>query len=313
MNSIQLMQRLSRNLAIEDPANPPADALLDILQAMNGGLASYYREMPGIYKRTTVSVLIRAPRNVSVTFTNQYAHTVQGTPFTDDMKGCTLRFDSGQADEVIVGNNAVLDDWRDSNLGPLSAKVYSDTIAIQDVIERVVGQVRCFDNSQSQPTMLIRDERLRGGRAMWWNGPWDQFGDVWYPMDGWIFGSVGRPRYYYLEPAGVSQGAEPEMLLRLVPFPDIDYTIRFEAELHTQRIRFADLITARTIYVGDAYVDDILIPLCEAELITSPLWRDRNTIKLVTDRQQKVLQTKMPKIPHDVGPASNLIGTPRGY
>lgn len=313
MNSIQLMQRLARNLVLDDTANPPSDALLDILQAMNGGLASFYREMPGIYKRTTVSVLIRAPRTVSVTFSNQYGNTVQGTPFTDDMRGCTLRFNDADADEVITGNNTVLDDWKDPNVGPHSAIVYSDTIPLQDVIERVIGSVRCFDNSQSQPTIMIRDERLRGGRALWWNYPWDAWGDSWYPLDGWLFGSVGRPRYYYLEPAGVSQGAEPEMFLRLVPFPDIDYTIRFEAELYTQRIRFTDLTNARAIFVGDAYIDDILIPLCEAELITSPFWRDKNTIKLVTDRQQNVLSYKMPKIPHDVGPSTNLIGTPRGY
>jgi len=313
MNSIQLAQRLARNLTVEDPFNLPADAALDVLSAINAGLTSFYREMPGIYKRTVLSQLVRAPKTLKVTYLRRFDHFVQDNTFTSDMIGCTLRFGTKDADTVITGPNTVLDDWRSENLGPLDATVYFDTIPIQDVIERIIGSIRCYDNSQSQPTILIRDERLRGGRAMWWNWPWDQWGDSWFPLDGWLFGSVGRPRYYYLEAAGVSQGAEPEMYLRLVPFPDIDYTIRLEAELYTQRIRFADLTTARSILVGDAYIDDILIPLCEAELITSPFWRDKETIPTITARQQNVLATKLPKVPADVAPPMNLIGTPRGY
>ncbi len=312
MNSIQLMQRLARNLNVVDASNPPADVLLDILQAVNAGLTAFYREMPGIYKRTTISYLARAPRSVTVTFTQQYSNMVNGTPFTNDMVGCTLRFDTADADTVITGNNSVLDAWRNSNVGPLTAKVYSDIIPIQDVIEDVVGHIKVYDNSQSLPTILVRNERLRGGRVMGWGYPYD-WADWWGPFDGWIFGSVGRPRYYYLEPAGASQGAEPEMVLRLFPFPDIDYNIRFEAELYTQRIRFPDFTTAREIYVGDAYVHDLLIPLCERELITSPFWRDEKTKVLVENRGKEVIDRKMRMVPRDVGSPSNLIGTPRGY
>jgi hypothetical protein len=311
MNSIQLAQRLARNLNVEDPFNLPADAGLDVLSAINGGLASFYRELPGIYKRTTLSHTLRGPRAVTITYAAKYSHTVGDNTFDASMMGCSVRFDSAASDTQVTGPNTVLDDYLGDNLGPLTANVYSDVTPIQDVIQRVIGHIRVYDTTQAQPTLMMRDERLRSGRPLWWN--WPQWNEGWFPPDGCLFGSIGRPRYYYLDPVGQSQGGEPEFLLRSAPWPDQDYTIRMEAELSTQRITMTDLSTARPIFVPDTYVDDIFIPLCEAELIGSPFWRDQNAVKNVLLRRDNVLATKMPKIPYDLAPTGNLVGTPRGF
>ncbi len=313
MNSVQLSQRLARNLAVEDTANIPAEVAFDVLSAINAGLAAFYREMPGIYKRTELSHAIRAPRTVSVTYAAKYGHTVGDNTFDSTMMGCSVRFTGASvADTQVTGTNTVLDDLITDNLGPLGATVYADVVPIQDVIERVIGHLRCYDATQSQPTILIRDERLRSGRPLWSSWPWGQY-DGWYPPDGCLFGSIGRPRYYYLEPAGQSQGMEPEFFLRVAPWPDTAYTIRMEAELLTQRIVMSDLTVARKILVPDGFIDDIFIPMCEAELITSPFWRDQNQIKNVLLRKDTIMATKIPKIPQDVAPPCNLMGTPRGF
>jgi hypothetical protein len=312
MNSIQLSQRLARNLNVPDVFNLPADAALDVLAAMNAGLASYYRETPGIYKRTTLSHTIRAPRALTINFQAQYSRVVADDTFSINDQGCTVRFGNGSADNVVTGANNLLDDYLGTVLST-PATLYSDSIPIQDVIERVIGYVRLYDNTQSQPTFLVRDERLRGGKARHWVGG-GALEDVYYPCDGVLSNyTIGRPRYYYLDPMGASQGAEPEFLLRVAPLPDIDYTVRMEAELSTQRLIFTDLQTARAIHVRDTDIDDILIPLCEAELVTSSFWRDKEQAKGVLTRSENVLATKMPKMPRDVAPVSNRVGTPRGF
>lgn len=310
MNSLQLSQRLARNLNVEDPFDLQADAALDVLSAINAGLASFYREMPGIYKRTTLSHTLRAPRALTINFTGQYSNLVANDTFGLHDQGCTVRFGGGSSDNEVTGLNSLLDDYLGTVLSA-PATLYSDAIPIQDVIERVIGHLRLYDNTQNSPTVLLRDERLRGGRSR--RAGWGGWEDVYYPYEGGFFGTIGRPRFYYLDPMGVSQGAEPEFLLRVAPLPDMDYTVRMEAELSTQRIVFADLSTARPINVSDAYLDDILIPLCEAELITSPFWRDKAQGPAIKDRQANVLATKMTKVPRDVAPVSNCVGRPVGF
>lgn len=319
MNSIQLAQRLARNLTLVDPTggsridtfNVPADVALDVLSAINAGLNTFYRNMPGIYKRSVLSYTIRCPLTLTVHFVEQYSRLVAADTFSSDVLGCTVRFGNGAADTEVTGANSVLDDYMGTDLS-VPATLYADAVPLQDVIERVIGNLRLYDNTQAEPTMLIRDERLRGGRARRWtnSGEWE---DICYPYETCFGGIIGRPRYYYLDPVGASQGNEPEFLLRVAPLPDKDYRVRMEAELSTQRITFADLTTARAILVADSYVDDILIPLCEAELITSAFWRDKSQINTVTARQQNILASKMPMIPKDVAPAGNLVGTPRGF
>jgi hypothetical protein len=311
MNSLQLSQRLARNLAVEDPFNLEAEPALDILSAMNAGLGTFYREMPGIYKRTTLSYTLRAPRALSVAFTAKYSNTVADGTFGSHDRGCTIRFGSGAADSIVIASNAVMDDYLFDQLTTPST-IYSDVVPLQDVIERVIGAVRLYDAFKSEPTVLVRDERLRGGRSRRWITAADP-DEIIYPFDAAYLSDIGRPRYYYLDPVGESQGGEPEFLLRLAPLPDIDYTVRMEAELSTERIVFSDLKTARSMYVADAYLDDILVPLCEAELVTSKFWRDPGQLNAVMQRAQVALATKMPNIPRDVAPTSNGMGRPWGF
>jgi hypothetical protein len=306
MNSIQLAHRLGRNLRVDDPFNLPADAALDVLAAMNGGLSAFYRVAPGILKRSTLSHTIRAPRALTVAFLAQYLNLVAADTFEAREMGCTVKFGNGSADNVVTGPSSLLDDYLGSTLS-VAATVYSDAVPVQDVIEQIVGHVRLYDNTQNQPTYLIRDEVLAGRSGV--RGA----GEGFYAYSGGLYsGVVGRPRYYYFEPMGVSQGVDPEFVLRVSPLPDIDYTVRMEAELSTQRLVFADLTTARPIYVGDSHLDDVVIPLCEAELLASPFWRDNGQRNAVLQRAEVALG-KMGKLPREVAPVSHRSGTPPGF
>lgn len=305
LNSIQLTQRLARNLNVPDTFHLPADAALDVLSAMNAGLSAFYRKMPGVYKRTTLSHTIRAPRALTLVFQAQYSRLVADNTFGSRDQGCTVRFGDGSSDNVVTGANSLLDNYLGEVLS-VAATLYADAIPVQDVIERVIGNLRLYARAQSQPTYLVRDERLRGGM-----GRRSEREDLDAPC-GVSFGAIGRPQYYFLEPMGVSQSAEPEFILRIAPLPDMDYTIRMEAELSTQRLVFADMTTAREIAVGASYVDDILIPLCEAALVSSAFWRDKDRVAKVTEGEEKAI-AKMVGIPSDIAPSSNRVGTPAGF
>jgi hypothetical protein len=104
MNSLQLAQRLSRNLSVDDPANPSADALLDVLAAANAGIAAFYRELPAIYRRTTVSATLKQPQALNVVFQAKYSNKVGADTFSAGMFGCTVRLGQGPTDNIVTGS-----------------------------------------------------------------------------------------------------------------------------------------------------------------------------------------------------------------
>lgn len=306
LNSAQLSQRLARNLLVPDQFNLNADVALDVLNAINGGLAMYYRNVPGIYKRTTLSHTVRRPRQVALTFQSQYSRLVANDTFVVRDQGCTIRFANGSADNIVTGPNSLLDNYLRTDL-TVDGTLYSDSVPIQDVIEHIIGFVRLYTDSQAEATIISRDERLRGGRAYSRRGDGEDCIPAFASLN-----TIGRPQFYYLDPMGASQGAEPEFLLRLAPLPDLDYTIRMEAELATQRLLMSDLTNPREIYVASNAIDDILIPLCEGELITSRWWADKDQKADVKTRQTDALG-RIKQLSSDVGPPSHRIGTPVGW
>lgn len=317
MNTIQLAQRLAQRLAVDDSANLAAEPALDVLSAMNAGVTALYRELPGIYRRATLSFTLRAPESVTATFTAQYGKSVAPATFTSAMMGCTLRFDSGAADTQITGTESVLDNFLGATLVQ-PGKVYYDAVPIQDVIERIVGHIRLYGGARQAPTPLYRVEGLRAGRGLY-GGVFGfgegtiQYTEAAYPYELSDVGQAGRPRYYYLDPVGASQGGEPEFLLRVFPLPLVDYTIRLEAELGPARITFEQLSSAAKVKVPENLVEDVLIPLCEEALALSSFWRDQGQLNAVMNRAALARASKIPYVARDLAPARHRIGTPCGY
>lgn len=309
MNSIKLAQRLGRHLNIPDAFNLNSDAALDVLAAANGGLACFYRNAPTQLKRTKLSHTVRAPRNVTLTFQDQYSRLVANDSFVLRDNGCTVRFANGSANNIVTGPNSLLDNYLRDDL-TTDATIYSDAVPIQDVIEKVIGHLQLFSSDQSLPSVVVHDERLRAGSVIRTYHDDTSVDDA-YVLDASL-NTIGRPRYYYLEPMGVSQGAEPEFVLRLAPLPDKDYTIRMEAELATQRLTFVDLNTPREIFVPSNCIDDILVPLCEAELTSSPLWRDKDSIARFQKAGESAIG-RMGALPTQMAEPSNTVGTPAGF
>jgi len=288
MTSVQLASICSRNLRQPDLSLMPASVLREVLVAINAALQEFYAQLPGAHKRTTVSEILRAPETVAYEFAARYAQQTLNTPFTASMRGCTVLIGDDPQPNEVVSNNAVLDGFMGQALTG-NAVVYHDAVPLYDVIERATSAVRLY-RSGACVHELKRCEDFRAKVR-----------------------ACGSPTHYYLEPCGSSQGADPEFLLRVHPMPDGDYKIRFEAELATIRVTFAQVQGAAVnLPVNDRFCESILLPLTEEKLLVSPAWADPTKAREIHNAADGA-RAALRLVPQDVGLPDNTVGTEEGF
>lgn len=288
MNTVFLSNLLARNLDVGEALTD--DAVLEILNAINGGLSEYYQLAPDIYRRLTFRATLRAPEAVSLVFAEKYSNLLSSPTLEDRHIGCSVRIAGYGIDNRVASNTTLLDDWLDDDLTK-DATIYTDAVAVAATIERITSRVEVRGLENSSPVEL---STLGNGTGL-------------------VPSSPGCPRAYWMESLGLNQGGQSACLLRVYPFPDADYILSFEAILSgAKRVTFADLITAADIAVAQNYAESILVPLCEALLTASPLWRDRNTKSAALNRAQ-LAREKLSILPATFNAPSNRVGTPVGY
>lgn len=291
MTSIQLAQRLARNLKVTDLASYGAMDMLELLAAMNAGIQTVWRTLPPKFRTTTVSALLAAPVAVGVTVDGLLSSTLTTDAFTEAQRGGTVRVSDDPRDNEVTGTRNLRDPFLGATLAG-TATVYSDARQIYDVVERIVSDVRCY-KADGTYLALARIE----------------------PAAGALHGlrQSGVPATYSLEAVGVDQLGDSQFVLRVYPLPDAHYIIRFEAETGPRAIGFANLLTSAVdVPVKDEFCHSALIPICEEELLRSPLWGDRKTAGLTTaaaDRARAMLRNRA----GDIGLPTNTLGTPAGY
>jgi hypothetical protein len=288
MNTVFLSNLLARNLTVGEALTD--DAALELLNAINGGLSEYYQLAPDIYRRLPFRATLRAPESVSLVFSEKYSNVLSSPTLEDRQIGCSVRISGYGIDNRVASNTTLLDDWLDDDLTK-DATIYTDAVAVNASIERITSRVLVRGLENSSPVELVP---LGNGSKV-------------------TPASAGCPRAYWMEPIGLNQGGESSCLLRVHPFPDADYILSFEAILSgAKRVTFADLITAADIAVSQNYAESILVPLCEAILTGSPLWRDRNTKTAALNRAADARE-KLSILPATFNPPANRVGTPVGY
>lgn len=297
MNSVALAQRLARHLDVDDRSLLSADEGLDVLQAINAAMQTFFALAPAHFKRQTISTTLKAPQQQNVTFAAQYSNQLAGgSSFDASMLQCTALLGDGSYN-VITGTGSVLDNWLLSALAT-TATVYSDVALVDQPIERIVGEISLSQGVLStypKQDYLIRNERLKYNR--WW-----QFESC-----------PGRPRWYWMDYLTVSRGMAPAAVLRVAPAPDVDINIRFDAELSPITLTFASLTNAVAVPIPDNHVESIFLPLCEAELTLSRYWKEAKLIRLTLDKAEAVKKERLNRIPNDVGAPNNYCGVAFGY
>jgi hypothetical protein len=291
MNTIALSRLLARHLNVEDPANPPANAALDILNAINGGLAHFYRLAPTRLKIAPFSLTLRAPQNVTLEVAAKYSRNLTDVFFDYTQIGCTVTFPDLPFDNEVAQEGLLLDDHLSDTLAT-TVRVFGDAVPLNVPIERITSEVKLHGAIQGGDRRLVRDERLRDRR---------------------LYHQEGVPAFFRLESRGVTQSASPQFLFRVWPLPAADYLVRFEAECSALRMTFQHFVNQVEIPILDAYADDLLLPLCEAKLVSSPFWKDPNTKNRIEGRAQEVVERGIPMLTHDTGVPNNTVGTPEGF
>lgn len=289
MNTLAFSRLLARHLTVDDAATLTGEAALDILAAINAGLSEFYREAPSRLKKVAFSRTLRAPQNVDLEMQEKYGRTLSSGTFDAARIGCTVSFPHLAFDTEVASVSQIHDDYLSDTL-TATVRVFGDAIPLLAPIEKMTSDVICIGAGQT--SVLCRDEGLNTKR---------------------LNHQEGTPRYYKLESRSVSQAAEPAFLLRVWPLPSVDFIIRFEAECGPFRIGFPTLVNPIELPIEDSYAEDILLPLCEAQLVTSSLWRDQKTKSSIADRAQMVLRTKIPMLSHDSGIPDNVVMTPGGF
>jgi hypothetical protein len=292
MNTTQLSHALARFLAVDDPADPPAAATLDILRAINEGVQRFYALAPAYWRRTTFSLTLRAPQSASITFSAQFSNTLVGDPFTEAQTGCTLRVE-GQPDNEIIGTGTVLDDYLGSTLG-VSATIYGDCAAVPTAIERLVTAPRLQGVSLAPRTEELTRAQARDVREM----------TAHY--------APACPTHYAFDGGAIPGGGSTMSYLRVGPAPDADYSVRFDAEFSASAITFSNLSTPSEIPAPEAAAQAALVPLCAAALITSSYWANPRAATAAMAAAEAAVAWLMSR-PQDPGLTAHRIGTPTNF
>ena len=293
MNTAQLARHAARHLAVPDPADIGGDALLDVLAACNAGLQQFYREAPPALKRTTLSTTFRAPQPIQLEFSAKFDNHLEGEPFSLEWLGCGLRVGDGP-DNEITGANTVLDSWLSDTL-TATGLVLFDSVSIPGSIERLVSPPRLYFAS-NRPLELRpdRDGLIGNRRSLTMLSP-------------------SQPTHYAVDSLGVVLGGQTTSLLRIHPAPTHDCTVRFEAEMAAFHMNAGHFVHPVDLPLLPRHAEELLVPLVEAALTTSPLWRSSDTIRLFADRAADVLVNKIPRLHQTFAPAEFPIGTPYGF
>lgn len=289
MTTFQLANALAKHTRYPDIMTMPASAMVEVLLAINGALQIVYSRMPAAHKMTTVSHTLRAPETVAVAFAARYTNTATTEAFTAAQVGCTALVGDDPDYNEITATDTILDEYLGATLDT-TAIVYGDVIPIYDVIERITS-----------PVLLFRD-----GRKVCELERWQQHFDR-------LTSGPGHPERYTMIPLGSSQGANPEFYVRVWPLPDVDYKVRFEAELATVRVTFPQVSqTPVNLPLNDRLCESVLLPIARGELTDSVVWSDPSTKARMQSKAAEARES-IGLVPMDVAPGFNQVGTPAGY
>lgn len=287
MTTFELATHLARRLKGGSLPALSAGATMDLVEAINVGLQECYERLPSWQRRVELSLPLAAPTTVSVGVTNGSATLASGT-FSAAQIGRSVVL-AGDSNWNKVASTTTLLDAYQGTTGTVAGTVYGDVVSNSLAnLDGFSGPLRFADTREELLPHNVR--RLEPYRS----------------------GEVGKPRYYWSEPAGASLGNSPTSHLRVYPAPDVAYVLRCDAEFRPSLVTFTTLHQAATIPLADQFLHAALLPLCEACLLRSPEWADDAKSRLVLDAAERGRALLLGQRP-SAGFQPNRIFTPPGY
>jgi len=315
MTAKQLAERLARFTLTGTLSAMDVRDQITIVDCINSATYNWFAAVPERYRITTVSHLIRAPKDVTVTMT-EGGLTVGGLVAEDYMLGASILIgDEVNMNEIISTKDDVatlLNEFR-GTAGSHSAKIYFDTIMLTDYnVSRITNDPRILDTG----VKLVRDDDGLKGVGAERRGAGYGIG----AGQGILYGSTvarqtGSPYRYTIENTGASQRDEARIMLRLDPMPTTESTVQFDAAIDASTLGLESLDNGTILPVPDQYIIPHVLPMAKADLAETEIWANERTREIAMDKGSGA--SIFPKITNEVfpntGTPSNRVRTRRGW
>lgn len=295
MTTLQLAQRLTRNLTHTDVRTLPADELQRIIDAMNTGLGEYVELLPDLRRAEPKTLRLAMALNKTVTATQDSAAVAFTPAFAGqvDYLGCSVVLASDTARFNRLAAPDTLQSAQYGATGSTTMTLYQDALQFDQQDDSIIGPVSLADGN-------ARVE-LTFGRPLRWSG-----------LEPTIV-EMGRPLYWWTEPFNGMRGLnEPLFLIRVWPVPVAAYDLNFRVRLFPAAVSFADIDTPRQMPVPAAE-ESHLVNLCMPGMFSSPLWNadvKKNDCMADYARAKGAMEVKLARRGNN---QSGKFGTRRGY
>lgn len=288
MKSIAFANRLSRDIDAKSFVDLPADARLEILDAINGGLQLLHSLSPHQAKITTGGIYLAAPVTISLGVTQGSAE-ITGYDFTEDQLYCTIRIDGDDIDNQVIGENEVLHPYT-GETGTVSATVYYDAATVPEPYDEIVGNPRIVETR----------------RELFPFNP---------PAEEWIRRHVCEPRFYHVEPNARNQNPPAPSVIRMDALPGSAYRLTAQFTLSPARVSFPDLLTSESseLPIRAEYVETYLLPICRGILSSSERWKSPDSRTAAKNDAKDAAQRYEAFVPQTLSTPSNKVRTTPGF
>lgn len=285
MKAIAFANRLVRDLNETTITALTADARLELVDAINGGLQKIHSLAPQVSKETTGGISVAAPVTVSIGVTNGSVE-ITGHDFSPDEFYRTIRIGGDDIDNQIVGINQLLHPYAGAT-GTASATFYGDAVSVSEPYDELVGD----------PLILETQTRLTNAGRNW-------------PCKK----QVRRPEFYHVEANALNQNAPAASVIRFDSLPDRLYRMEAKFTLAPARVTFADLLApGADIPMRAEHVEVYLLPIARSILANSALWKNPATKASARADGTNAEITYEALTPKTLATPNNKVRTKRGW
>jgi hypothetical protein len=298
MTSSEAAYRLLRHASITDLAALGMSDAADLMGALSRAIGTFFRYGPAVLRQTSASTALPAPRTLSGLTIAANAHEVTaGTPFGLSERGASLLIAGDPIRNEVVSTVGWLHPYQGAGGSGKTATLYGDCVPVSSrLVERFLSDPVVIDPAGGEPRRLTRVRHDHEGPARWQ-------------------AAAATPSNYALQPAGASRGATTQYLMRVFPAPTRQIVLRFECEVQPDMLDFTNAAQVPVeLPFSETQMETIVLPLAEAELLTSPLLDAirPDLIGRIEARANFAMET-LKKLPKDHGRPRGRIRTKFGY
>ncbi len=299
MTTQQLLQRLIRRWKVTSLANVPADAMLQLLDCINGSLQEFYAIAPAVYRKGTVSEVLAAPvvRSIGVT-SGSDAFTGYAAP--DSLFGSTVVIGPDQNDNMLLPPSGLRDTYQGLT-GTQNATFYGDALSLSANVETMIDE----------PELVGTLPHLRR-MDQYWGRPWNPslyWSDT---INATPYRQVSIPRSYWVEANVPDRNGTPSFVFRVDPMPDKLYRVRFRALFYPQRLGMMDMQRNTVLTLNEAWIERLFLPLVHERMSDeTSLWQGPGLPSVVA--KAGAARVGIAQLPADIAKPANRVETPKGY